>query len=421
MQLTIDFFLINLSALAAFLLRQNYGDFIVKQAPALYWPHYLSLLILLNLLYLAVFWLMGLYDRRQKRALLEEFILIFGTISVGVVFMLTLMFLGRFWWLSRIVLFSFYGIAIVLLCAIRLIGRKTLTKQTTKVDLSKQLAELKSKESALKNNVKGSLKIVIVTFNHEKQIIDCLESVQAVHPANLSKIVVVDNASSDQTVSLVLSRFPQVEVIKNPQNLGFSRAINLGFKSEKSDYTLILNPDIKVIPGSIEVLLNYAQLHAKVAIVGCRLLNDDGTLQYSARRFLDLRILLTRFTPLRGLMNGSAIERYFLMQDWDHQGNRLVDWVLGGCMLLKEAALKEIGLMDEDYFLYMDDVDFCWKAWDKGWQVAYVGEAVMFHKHLRASMNKLFNRATLLHYQSIITFLRKHALRLPDGCPSLLE
>jgi GT2 family glycosyltransferase len=120
-------------------------------------------------------------------------------------------------------------------------------------------------------------------------------------------------------------------------------------------------------------------------------------------------------------MAGSAIERYYLMQDWDHNDNRLVDWVLGGCMMVRKKAIEQVGLMDERFFLYFDDVDWCWQMWERGWQVAYVAEAAMFHQHMRTSANKLFSRATREHLKSLYRFVLKRGFKLPKNCPSSLE
>ena len=106
------------------------------------------------------------------------------------------------------------------------------------------------------------------------------------------------------------------------------------------------------------------------------------------------------------------------MQEWDHSDDRLVDWVLGGCMLARKKALTEVGLMDEAFFLYFEDVDLCFRLWEKGWQVAYVAGAAMFHKHMRTSANKLFARATREHFMSLGRFLLKHGFRLPAAAPS---
>jgi hypothetical protein len=234
-------------------------------------------------------------------------------------------------------------------------------------------------------------------------------------------IIIVDNNSSDGTAEYVKNNYPRIKLVKNMENYGYSRAVNIGLKSAPADFYLISNPDMTLIPGSIEVVLDHMLQNPGTGLSSCKLLNTDGSLQYSARRFLDLRTYLYRFTPIRGLMKGSAIERSYLMQDWDHNDNRAVDWVLGGLMLLRKEAYDKVGPLDENIFLYFEDVDLCFRMWDLGWQIDYISEAVVIHEHIRASANKIFNRATYEHIKSLFYFLRKHGLNLPKNCPSSVE
>lgn len=421
MRALIDILILNISAIAAFTLRQHYGDFIEKQAPSVYWEKYLVVLALLNIVFPMVLWVLGIYDKRQKRALLEEFILIFGVLSTGVSILIVFFFLGRLWWMSRIVLFSFWGLSITLLCLSRLlIPTKKQSAGKMSVNISELRRKMINRKSELEHQIKERASIIIVTCNSKSKIGDLLDSLDKAGANLVQETIVVDNNSSDGTVEII-RRYPRIKVISNTRNLGYAKAVNIGLKEAKNEYCLVLNPDIVVIPGAIEIMLGYLAAHPQVGLVGCKLLNEDGTLQYSVRRFLDLRTYLYRFTPLRGLMAGSAIERYYLMQDWDHNDNRLVDWVLGGCMMIRRSALLEVGYLDEGFFLYFEDVDICYRMWEKNRQVAYVAEAAMIHKHMRASANKLFNRATYEHFKSLFLFLMKHGVRLPKNSPSSLE
>ncbi len=421
MRALLDILILNVSAIAAFAFRQNFGDFVTKQAPSVYLEKYLQILVLLNFVYPFVFWVLGLYDKRQRRALLEDFLLIFGVFSTSIAILIVFLFLGRLWWMSRIVLFAFWGLSITLLCLSRLLFP---TRRPSAGEMSVNIAELRRKmiddKKELERQIKERASIIIVTCDSKSKIGDLLDSLDKAGASVIQETIVVDNNSSDGTLEVVRLH-PRVKVVSNARNLGYAKAVNIGLKEAKNEYCLVLNPDIVAIPGSIEIMLDYMIKHPKTGIVGCKLLNEDGTLQYSVRRFLDLRTYLYRFTPLRGLMAGSAIERYYLMQDWDHNDNRLVDWVLGGCMMIRRSALSEVGYLDEEFFLYFEDVDICCRMWEKNWQVAYVAEAAMFHKHMRTSANKLFNRATREHFKSLFLFIKKHGFRLPKNCPSLQE
>ena len=109
------------------------------------------------------------------------------------------------------------------------------------------------------------------------------------------------------------------------------------------------------------------------------------------------------------------------MQDWDHRDNREVDWLLGSTLMVRSEALKQVGGMDENIFLYLEDVDWCYRMWEKGWKVCYMAEAEMPHKHIRASMNKILSKEMLVHFKSLFYYLHKHGLTLPANCPSALE
>jgi len=420
-RLIFDLLIVNLSAVFAFVFRGYYGD-IAKQPPLSFWMKYVLALLSFNFLYLFVSWLVGLYDRRKKRALLEEYLLIFGVIMICLSVLVVFLFLGRLWWVSRTVLYLFIGISIGLLCVSRTIIK---SKQPLPRQVKTDLAEIISRMTEAKQRISfaGSvrLSVIIVTYNSIDNVRNCLDSLKKAALNLPYDVIVIDNNSTDGTVEMLKKEHPGVEVVANPDNIGYSRAINQGLRWAKSEYCLILNPDIIVLPGAIEIMLDHLARHQGVGLLGCKLLNEDGTLQYSVRRFLDLRTYLYRFTPLRSLMAGSAIERYYLMQEWGHNDNRPVDWVLGGCMLGRKQALLDVGLMDERFFIYFEDVDLCYRLWVKGWQVAYVAEAAMTHQHARTSANKLFNRATYEHFRSLFYFLWKHGLKLPANSPSVQE
>lgn len=421
MRLLIDLLIINFSAIVAFSLREIVG-YQEKMSASVVLDKYLISLLLWNLLFVFIFWMLGAYDRRQKRVVIEEFVLILGLFSTGLAIQIAFMFLGQMWWMSRAIVFMFWGFSISLLCFSRLILRKNhIGIEPIKVDVRGLELKLKQKKEILDPKLKENLSIIIVNTNEKEKLSRCLKSLEQAQIKVSLEIIVVDNQSTDGTLQFLQKSYPQVKIVRNPHNLGYARSVNNGLRVASSNYCLILNPDIVVLPGSIEIMLDYMITNPKVGLAGCKLLNEDGSLQYSVRRFLDARTYLYRFTFLRGLMAGSSLERSYLMQDWDHRDNCLVDWVLGGCMMVKRKAFEEVGMMDEKIFLYFDDVDWCYQMWNKGWQVAYVADAVIFHKHMRTSANKIFNRATFEHMKSLFYFLIKRGLRFPKNCPSSQE
>ncbi len=420
MKAIIDLLIINVSVVMAFVLRELWGSFPDKP-PSFFMGKYLLTILALNLVYLFLLWILGAYDRRQKRALLEEFVLIFGVISTGLFVLLTFLFMGRMWWMSRGIIYMFWAFSIVLLCLSRMATRGKTPRDTLVVDLSRTLKELENRKKALEKTILEPVSIVIVTYNSREKIGGCLDSLLKADLKIKNEIIVVDNASLDDTAAMIADKYPRIRLIKNQNNLGYSKAVNQGIRAAGSNLILILNPDMTVFPGTIEVMMEYMIINPEVGLAGCKLLNRNGSLQYSARRFLDLRTYLYRFTPLRGLLKGSALERSYLMQDWDHNEDRDVDWVLGGCMLGTRSAINKVGLMDENLFLYFEDTDWCFRMWDKGYRVAYIKSAVMVHEHLRLSANRLLSRPAYEHFKSLLYYLRKHGLQFPKNCPSSWE
>jgi GT2 family glycosyltransferase len=422
MRVFIDLIIINFSAVLAFILRE-YRLHFIKRLPSEHLGKYLLALVGFNIIYLFISWLVGLYDKRQKRAMLEEFALIFAIFLMGMAVMIATLFLSRLYWVSRIIVYIFWGTSFILLCASRYIFRPQTVarKSILKYDLLDFKRSLLSKASEVDLSKLDKLSVIIATYKHKEILSRCLLSLKNITAKVPLEIIIVDNNSEDGTVQFVRENYPNIKLIANEENLGYPRAVNIGLRSATSKFYLIINPDIIVLPGTIEIMLDNMNKNPRIGIAGCKLFNEDGSLQFSVRRFLDLRTYLYRFTPLRGLMAGSALERRYLMQDWDHNDKRLVDWVLGGCMMVRASAAEEVGLMDDKIFMYFDDVDWCYRMWDKGWQVAYVGDAGMIHKHMRTSANKIFNRATMEHFKSLFYFLKKVGLRLPKNCPSSLE
>jgi GT2 family glycosyltransferase len=220
-------------------------------------------------------------------------------------------------------------------------------------------------------------------------------------------VVVVDNASRDEGLAGVRARHPRVRWIMNRENLGYARGVNHGMAAAPAEYHLILNPDIVVSPGAVDALLAFAESRPRAGIVGPQLLNEDGTIQDSCRRFYTFRTLLLRRTILgQPALRSRAVEEH-LMRDFDHRSERAVDWVLGGCLLVRRAAMERVGPLDERFFLYFEDVDWCTRMWRAGWEVLYFPGARFTHRHRRESARGALHRGFWLHLSSLISFYEK--------------
>lgn len=399
----------------AFILRLLIGHF-PNESPIEFLPRYLIMLAILCVFYWLLFWIMGYYEGKARRAVLEEIAGVWGLITLGAVVLLTAMYLRKDLWVSRGIIFEFWLLSTLGISLFHILAQKKAAGKAVISDF-----RTLNREIALKND-KLVLGIVIVNKDNLPELKELLDSLKIAGIKCTARIAVVDNDSKDGSPQY-LDAQKAILAIKNAENIGYSRGVNQGIKVLPGcDYYLILNPDIVVPRGAIEIALNAMEEDRKIGLAGCKLLNPDGTLQYSARTFYSLRTILYRFTPLRGLLSGSALEKDFLMMDWDHNDNQEVDWVLGGCMLVRGEAIREVGPMDEHYFMYFDDVDWCYRMWEAGWKVYYLAESTMIHKHRRRSANDLLSRETRTHLKSLFTYLKKHKYRLiPPNCPSSPE
>jgi GT2 family glycosyltransferase len=252
------------------------------------------------------------------------------------------------------------------------------------------------------------LSIIIVSYNTREFISACLNSIKKYLDGLPYEIIVVDNHSVDGTSRLIHEDFPDVSLIENGKNLGFGRAVNEGYKKAGGKYLLILNPDVEILPGSVEKMIHFLEGHPEVGLLLPKLVNPDGSLQFSCRTFYDFLTLFFRKTPLGKAFPNHKIIRKHLMLDWDHREPREVDWGLGACMFLRRDALGNREIFDERFFLYFEDVDLCLRLKKEGWKVVYYPEAVMIHSHLRHSAKGVFSRAKWEHLKSLIKFYFKH-------------
>lgn len=408
-------FVIIVSFVLAFTLRIMIGHF-PNESPLEFIHGYLIMLFGLCIFYFFLFWILGYYERKTHRAVLEEILGVWGVITLGAVVLLTGMYLRKDLWVSRGIIFEFWLLSTLGISLFHILAQK-------KAPIKAMLRNITAlnREIPLKNS-KLVLGIVIVNKDSLAELKSLLASLKIAEIKCLTRIAVVDNGSNDGSQQY-LGEQKEVLAIRNEANIGYSRGVNQGMKALPGcDYYLILNPDIVVPRGAIEAALNAMGDEGKVGLSGCKLLNQDGTLQYSARTFYSLRTILYRFTPLRGLLSGSVLEKEFLMMNWDHNDSREVDWVLGGCMLVREKAIKEVGLMDGRYFMYFDDVDWCYRMWEAGWKVQYLADSIMIHRHRRKSANDLFSKEARAHLKSLFIYLLAHKYRLvPKNCPSSLE
>ncbi|MFH1143123.1 MAG: glycosyltransferase [Candidatus Eisenbacteria bacterium] len=253
--------------------------------------------------------------------------------------------------------------------------------------------------------------IIIVHYRTPELLARCLESIAASGTRRSIETLIVDNDPLDAR-SLSLAERHGCRYLRSDRNLGYGRGINRGLAECRGRHFLILNPDIEVGPGSIDALIEFMDAHPEVGIAGPKLFSPDGSLQYSARTFYTLPVILLRRTPLGRLRPRARIVRDHLMMDWDHQDEREVDWLLGGALIVRRAAVDDVGGMDERFFLYFEDVDWCNRMHRRGWRVFYVPRATMVHAHQRASAGGFLTRGQRMHLESALRFYEKWSLVL---------
>lgn len=228
-----------------------------------------------------------------------------------------------------------------------------------------------------------------------------------------AEIIVVDNASVDDSALLLPADFPEISVIALPENRGFAGGVNEGIRAARGTYYLILNPDMVALPGSLNGLVKYMEANPDVGVAGGRLIAPNGDLQMSCFRFYRPMTIVYRRTPLSRTAAGKRELARFLMKDFDRAAARAVDWLQGSCLMVRARAVQDVGVMDERFFMYFEDVDWCRRFWESGWRVMFAPVATFSHFHQRSSergslLGIVTNWATREHIVSALTYFWKY-------------
>lgn len=222
-----------------------------------------------------------------------------------------------------------------------------------------------------------------------------------------SEIIVVDNASTDGTTEMIKNDFPDVRLIENPENLGFAAGNNKAIESAKGKYILLLNPDTIVQPGSLDILIDFMENNNDVGACGPKLLNEDRSLQPSARKFPTFRGALYRHTIFRPLGIFKSHYRKWLMKDFKYEAVTDVDQLMGSALLLRASVLQQTGAMDERFFMYYEEVDLCFRIKQEGYRIVFVPQAEIIHLGGRSSGQVPVGKRIMM-LRSLLKFFRKH-------------
>jgi GT2 family glycosyltransferase len=259
------------------------------------------------------------------------------------------------------------------------------------------------------------LSVLVITYRSREHILATLRSLEPgvrprdpAQPVMSWECVVLDNDSHDGTPELVEGEAPFARLVRTGSNLGYAKAVNRGIAASTGRYVLVLNPDCEWKPGAIDALVRYADAHPRCGIAAPRILNTDGTLEYSARSYPSpFAFLFNRYSLLSRLWPGNPWTRRYLLSDWDHRSPRSVDWVSGAAMLARRDAITVVGGMDETYFMFNEDIDWCRRMNQTGWTVDYVPGAETVH-HIGASKGEVSNRVIRERHLGMIHYYRKY-------------
>lgn len=263
------------------------------------------------------------------------------------------------------------------------------------------------------------LSIIIVNWNTRVLLNRCLQLVYQTVKRLDFELIVVDNASTDDSLPMLRRDYPQVRLIENRENVGFARANNQAAAIAQGRYLLLLNTDTFVHEGTVETLVEHMEQHPDTGAAGCRLFYEDGTLQRSCSAFPTISTELWQSLWLDRLFPKHPVFGKYMMTYWDLDRLQEVDCVLGACMLIRTEVVKKIGLFDEQFFMYSEEVDFCYRLKQAGWKVRFVPEATAIHIW-GGSTYKVPTETFLRLYKSRVVFFRKHYGRLVTALYKLI-
>ena len=246
------------------------------------------------------------------------------------------------------------------------------------------------------------LSIIIVNWNTKEFLIPCVRSVFEKGQEMDWEVIVVDNGSRDGSREEVKKVFPFTHLIENEKNFGFAKAVNQGLQKASGRYALLLNPDTQVKHGAIEQLVSFMDTHLEAGVAGAQLLNSDGFKQNSIANFPSLATELLNKNLLRWLF-----PKKFPGKERDYPEPIEVDSVIGACMMVRRDASDQVGLLDEDYFLFLEETDWCYRMKRAGWKVYHVPDAEVYHFQGK-SAGAVKKEARIEFYRSRYHFFKKN-------------
>lgn len=262
------------------------------------------------------------------------------------------------------------------------------------------------------------ISVVIVEYRCVEQIEGCLQSLsQYLGDLSWECIVVSNSEYPDAYLDQMRARLAGARVIANDRNRGYAGGVNRALPECRAPYVYILNPDCRLLDNNSARLVDVLEKNPSVAAVGPRVIDNEGVIQASCRRFPRLWTFLLVRSPLRRLPGAWKERRRYLMEEFSHDTERDVDWLSGGAMLVRKSAIDSVGVMDERFFLYMEDVDWCRRFWKAGWRVIFSPACTVLHgaQHdsLRGGLRMITSPHTRFHLTSLTKYFLKYGLSRP--------
>lgn len=247
------------------------------------------------------------------------------------------------------------------------------------------------------------LSIVIVAWNVRDLVLDCLESIRDVKLGFSYEVIVIDNGSADGTVQAVSEKYPEARVLALPRNIGFGAGNNRGLEIMRGRHAVLLNSDTIVLPGGLETCVAYLDAHPEVGVVGPQLLNPDRSKQNCIHNSPTLISELVGQSLLRRLF-----PRRYPSKLVDYSAPLEVEAVLGACLFVRREVIGQVGLIDEDYFFFLEETDWCHRIRAAGWKVHHLPDAFVVHLYGESTKKKVPLRTRIEYYRSRDTFFRKN-------------
>jgi GT2 family glycosyltransferase len=251
------------------------------------------------------------------------------------------------------------------------------------------------------------LDVIIVNYRSPELTERCVKSIIDCNITTPERIVIVDNNSQDGSADLLNDTLPDAVLIEACKNAGFGAGVNLGARALDGEYCLVLNPDTYFTENVVERIIGEFEKDQSIAIVGLDLIGPDGRRQFSARRFYSLLDIAARRMGLLGKVLAERIDRHLMKDKWGAEKAFEADWVMGTGFVIRRSVFQKLGGMDEGYFLYMEDVDLCARAWRSGYHVVALPNCCLVHDHQRSSAKNPLGFTGRTHLASLMRFAAK--------------